>query len=334
MVCRRRWRLWTTVLLLAALPAVTQAAGVGGAAAPTVQPTAKDFEATAAKDLPGKVADVMRFAPSSITAKNLWAEGICGDFSKPDLGLNSKRPEVRLNSAILIHELKMLNTDKTLINMLNHDDPAVRYWAARGLGDLSGSVKPVGGTTLSKVTDALDKQVKVEKVGVVTQELVKALVTYNASGALLDALEAVGAQMQAGTPDVSLLQTAGMALDEVQKSIATAPAADKLRAAGATANLGSFAAQQQIAYKASLRTVDPTSTVPADYAKSTQKVLESAVGVCKAAGASSLSVKLAPGTSPEELLMTANNAFGTQGKPGDLQKDMKTVATPPVIKGQ
>jgi hypothetical protein len=328
MVSRRRWRLCVMALLMAAAPVLVQAA-----AAPISAPTAKDFEAAAAKDLPGKAADVQKFGSTLAgKAKEDWAENVvCPDFTKPGQGVNSAKPEVRLNSAIVIHDLKTLSADRTLEKMLDNDDPAVRYWAARGLADISALIKRVGGKTESDAIDALAKRLKVEKSSVVTQEIVKALANFGAAGALGDALQAVAQQMAAATPDLSLLQTAGIALENVTSWLPSAAAADKVRAAGGAANVASFAAQQQLAYEKALQSVEPTATLPADYFKATQKVVESALAACKAAGAGNLpAVSAATAT---ELLMNVNTTFGGDGKPGALQKEMKSAPVPQKIPG-
>lgn len=90
----RRWRVWSIVLAAAILPqALVHAAA----------PTAKDFEAMDQKDMPGKVLEILHDLPSLVidpVGRDKAASPIGKDFTAEGQGVNSTRPEVRLNSAI------------------------------------------------------------------------------------------------------------------------------------------------------------------------------------------------------------------------------------------
>lgn len=332
MVCRRWWRVWAAIVLLRGLPAALALAGAPVPSAPTTPPTAKDFEAAAAKDLPTRRAELLKAAPANRRDRETWSSAVCADFSKPALGVNSTRPEVRLNSAMLMAQLGTLSSDRPLMDLLKNPDQAVRYWAARGLVDISGSLIAAGGD--ARVRVALADAAKVEKSGVVHVELIKALVAYDNGGKafapLLDALEAISDQMATSIPEVATLQTATLGLDAITKYVATAADADKVRAAKVAARIASFAAQQQKKNEAVLATGG--LTLPADYIKATQNVVNSATKVGSAASGTTLTTPpTRPGT--DELLMHVNVTFGTGTTAGDLQKAMKTVPIPPTISG-
>ena len=183
MVCRRWCRVWTLMLVVGAMPATLAWA----AAAPAPVYTAADFETAAAKEMPG-MRDSIAKRIATITSsqqRDKEAAAVATDFTAPGRGVNSARPEARLNAAILIHDLGTLSTDSFLTQMLQNKDVAVRYWAARGLTDIAKALINAGAA--GRVVTALGAQAKVETSGVVAQELIKALIQYSA---LVPALEA------------------------------------------------------------------------------------------------------------------------------------------------
>jgi hypothetical protein len=330
MVCRR-WRGLMVVVVLAALPAALPAqvvGGLGGAAASSVT-TAGTFESSPAREMPGLRKKVLDTAPQGAGDKEKWAEGVCKDYTKAGVGINSGNSDARLNIAIMLHELHTVSSEDTLIVMLTNKDPAVRYWGARGLGakELSDKIKQVGGSYVAKAVKGLQTQAGNEDSGPVAQEIVKALVVYADPAALLAALDAIGKKLQAGTPEVSLLQTAVVGLDALTTLVSSASAADKEKAAGVAAKLASFAAQQQAKYAESLK--NGGETLPQDYADATQGVVEAAVRVANAAGGGGL--KVGKAASPAQLLVDVNNTFGMEGKPGELQRKMPQVGIPPAV---
>jgi hypothetical protein len=326
--------LWMMAVLAAAVPATALAA----------PPTSADFEKTPAKELPDRVKEVVDSGKTLTgTAKQDWAKKVCQDFTQDKTGVNSPRAEVRLNAAILIHNLGTLSSDKTLVDMLKNKDAAVRYWAARGLEDLQPaehSMAAMGSTSEQEVIKALGAAVTAEAKGggssVVIQQIVKTLKTYGAAPAaapaMLDALDAVNTQMEGGTPDVSLLETAGAALDSIASWAGKATPAEKVHAVGAAAMAASFAAQQQDRYDKSLKESQGGGGVPDEYARATQKVVDSAVAVCKAAGAGTVA-PVAPALAPADYLRNVNKVFGVPGTAGTLQKELKDVPIPKILSG-
>src|SRR4051812_13795184 len=109
MVCRRRWRFLSVMLLVSAMPSMVALGAV---------PTAADFEAADAKDLPGFRAALLKTMPpvTDVSARDAAAGKVVTDFSEAGKGINSKRAEVRLNTAIMFQELNTLSTDAKLMD--------------------------------------------------------------------------------------------------------------------------------------------------------------------------------------------------------------------------
>jgi len=322
MVCRRWCRVWTVMLAVGAMPAILALA----AAAPVAVSTAKDFETAAAKDMPGMRELIIKKHLSIIKSVDRDANGtaVSTDFTASGLGVNSARPEVRLNAAILIHDLGTLSTDSFLIQMLQNKDAAVRYWAARGLADISKGLVSSGA---GKVIKALGDQAKIETSGVVAQELIKALIQYQAFGPLLDSLGALTNQMEAAIPDVATLQTATLGLDFVSRSMAGSLADDKSKAVTIAARTASFAAQQQVKNEEALKVIDGAATLPTEYSSAVRKVIDAAMRVYN--GAASAPKPAPTGNSAGELLLNVNLLFG-KDMPADAI--LKNIAVPPKVK--
>ena len=192
---------------------------------------------------------------------------------------------------------------------------------------MSGGVGP----TTNLIVTGLGTRAKVETSGLVQQEIVKALIQYKAFAPLLDALDAISNQMEAGVPDTALLETAALGLDSVSRSMLSAAAADKVKGATDAARLASFAAQQQKKNEEAVKAIDPAANVAADYAAAAQKVVEAATKV--AGGATGTTYPTPTGASPDELLLNVNNLFGTPGgRAGKLQTDVTSVPVPPKVK--
>jgi hypothetical protein len=331
MVCRRRWQNRAMVLALGVTAGFwTANVSLGAAAGAAAVPTAADFEKADAKDLPSmRDAIIKPMSGMSALARDTYGAKVAADFTSAGLGVNSARQEVRLNSAILIHDLHTLSSEQPLILVLPSEDPAVRYWAARGLSDLAPDLMRVGGPPVDRVVKALGDRAKIEKSGIVEQEIVKALIQYGAFVPLLNALTAISNQMETAIPDLTLLQTAS--LDSVNKSIAGALAADKIKAATVAARLASFAAQQLKNNEKAIQSIDPTAKVPAEYVAAVQRVVEAATKVV--GGAAGKTYPVPTGASVDELLLNVNGLFGTPGgRGGTLQADIPSVPVPPAVK--
>ena len=332
MVCRRRWRNLAMMLAVGLMAGSATVAAQAAGAVPAAPKTPADFEAADAKDLPTLRDLIIKAMPTEAVQRDRYGAQVAKDFTAAGAGINSTRPEVRLNSAILIHDLNTLSTDQPLLSLIKSDDAAVRYWGAKGLTDISARLMSGGvGPTTNLIVTGLGTRAKVETSGLVQQEIVKALIQYKAFAPLLDALDAISNQMEAGVPDTALLETAALGLDSVSRSMLSAAAADKVKGATDAARLASFAAQQQKKNEEAVKAIDPAANVAADYAAAAQKVVEAATKV--AGGATGTTYPTPTGTSPDELLLNVNNLFGTPGgRAGKLQTDVTSVPVPPKVK--
>jgi hypothetical protein len=320
MVCRRRWYL-SAMLLMAALPSTMALAAIG----------ADDFESADPRDLPKLREDILKAAPpvTSVTDRDAYASTVVKDFTRANAGINSKKPEVRLNAAILIQELNTFSTDGALIQMLQSSDPALRYWGARGLGD-KDIVRRELSVGPTRVITALCNAGKVETSGVVVQEIISALSKYQDVTKLVDVLEAVSNQMSKSSPDVPMLQSVAVGLEAVAAGVAGADAKDKVKAATVAARLASFAAQQEVMADKLIKSVDKSATLPAELIGAVEQVVKSAT---RAMGAAAGKQYPAPqGSKPEEVMLNVNMLVGTPGgNAGNLQKDLQNVPVPPVV---
>lgn len=325
MVCRRR-RVWALVSLAGMLwPAYALAA--------TKPPkTADDMESAhgdAAVDI--RDVDIAAAPKGSATDLAAYALAVADDFTRPNRGVNSTNPDARLNSAMLIAELKGLDNDAALEGMLKNSDASVRFWAARGLGDLASDLKGVGGGATGRAVTALQNAVKTEKSGVVIQEITKALATYGDPAAIRECLHTVIVQINANQPDVEMLHAAAAGLEALAPKVAGETAAEKTDSANLAMQLASLSAQQLVAYKATLDAA--SETLPRSYLDSTRDVADAASKV--AAAAAGKTYPAPAGSSPDELLFQVNNLFGAPGAGGGtLQKDIPSLKAPPVVKSE
>ncbi len=321
MVCRRR-RVWALVSLAGILsPMCVQAAS------PKL-PGADEMEAAHGNDAV-TIREVILAAAPKNSASDLaaYAGAVAADFTRANRGVNSANPDARLNSAMLIAQLNGLDNDGALENMLKSTDSSVRFWAAKGLETLAKDLKAVGAD--GRAVTALQNAVKAEKSGVVIQEITKALAVYGDPAAIQACLQAVIAQIGPNQPDVEMSRAAAAGLNSLAPAMAGENAADKTMSADLAMQLASLAAQQLVAYKATLDAA--AETLPPSYLEATRDV---AAAASKVAGAAAGKHYPAPaGSSPDELLLNVNDLFGTPGTGGGaLQKDIPSLKAPPVAK--
>ena len=133
MVSRRWWRT-TTVLLLTGV--LTPAAW--GAGAPALK-SPSDFESAKPDELPAMRDEYVKAfnALGTTTERDRFAGKVAADFSAPNVGVNSKRDDVRLNVVIMFHDLNSYSMEKPFSDLLNSNDPTVRYWSAKSLNELA-----------------------------------------------------------------------------------------------------------------------------------------------------------------------------------------------------
>lgn len=299
-----RWRVCSVMLALAVLPAAL----TYGAATPAVA-AAKDFETADPKDLPKMVADIIKALPPSPLDKDRKAREIIADFQAKGAGIYSKSAEVRLNSAILIAGLDTLSADFGLIKMVDNtnadptvkiDDPSVRYYGAKGLAQIAPVVMRTP-ASVPRVVTALKNAAKAEKSPIVQQELFKALVAYEAGDALIEATDAIVAQMQTNAPDAGTVQNLARAFSVMHSKPASISPESKTKLPAIAVNAASYALQH---LKAQMKASDEGKKVPPELTAATLKLI---VDASTAAG------KPIQAGIIEEAELNMNGTFGTPG---------------------
>jgi hypothetical protein len=307
--------------------------GDGGnraAAALATGPTPADMEAAHGKTAAKVRDDILATVPpgTSATARDSWAKEKCDDFTPV---LLSKSADARLNTAILISQFQTLSSDKTLMDMLANPDPTVRYWAAKGLSgkDLVPLEKAALAAGAGRVVTALRAAAKVEKVGQVEQEIVKALAVYEDVTGVLDGTESLTAQMPGTISEIGTLDAVTAGLDALAKSARSAASTDKVRAATIASQAASYAAQQQVALKLQQDAI--SAALPTGYPQAVSRLVDTAIKVINAASGGSF--RVATNVSPDEILFNLGGITGSASSgPGGLQKIMKDVPVPATIK--
>jgi hypothetical protein len=328
MVCRRRWCLQSLIVIAGSVSPTLALAAV-----PTPPHSAKDFE-TAGHDLVRFRDEDLAAAPTNAQDRAEYARAIGKDFTQSGLGINSKDPAVRLNSAILIAQLNSIGAKDALVEMLSSSDPAVRFWAAKGLGSIARTQLNAGvaGPSIA----ALNAAAKKENDGVVAQEIIKTLIMYEAFEPILHGLENIASQIQKAIPDAGMLQAAATGLDAIAPKVAAQAPALKLLSATIASHLASYALQQAKANDAALKSVSTTG-LSDEYLAAVRHVVSAATRVAAAAAGKTYRPP-SSGSSVDELELHVNTLFGTApggtapAKSGQLQADMKDVPLPDAVK--
>jgi hypothetical protein len=321
----RRWWIAASVLMMVAM-------GAGGARTAQADPAklARDLEAAHGKDAvdikDGIVAPAKTMSPPD---KNKYAESMCKAFDDAHL-LDSKNVEAQLNAIMTIVELDALDTDSFLKPALKNANPSVRYWAAKGLGQIMDRLVRAGAS--GPVIKALQDRLKVETSGVVKQQIVSAIAASNDFKEVLAALKLLAADLQKNAPDASTIKAAWVAVDALKKIYDAPPPAAPIAKADATeavasaAAATSFAAQQNFA-------LNDKKLLPSGNQDAARQLAESAVTLFNTVGKLRLSLPpVKPTDGPEELLLEVNSITGSPSIPtGELQKTMPEVTAPPAI---
>jgi HEAT repeats len=328
MVCRRRWCLVSLIVLAGgASPTIALAA------VPDPPHSAADFEKVSGRDLVTFRDENLNAAPKSLQERAEYARKVGAEFTKSGLGVNSKNVAVRLNSAMLIAQLAIVGADRAPIDMLSNDDPAVRFWAAKGLGSIASDALRAG--VAGGAIAALDAAAKKEKDGVVAQQIINTLIKYDAPEPISHALQNIASQIQVAIPDAGMLEAAALGLDAIAPKVAGASPALKTQYATTAMRLATYTIQQAKANDASLKAIG--LTLPQGYVDASRHVVIAATHV---AGPSAGKTYRAPssGASFDELELDVNTLFGTPpagsaaAKPGQLQADVKDVPPPDGVK--
>ncbi|HEY4328221.1 MAG TPA: HEAT repeat domain-containing protein [Phycisphaerae bacterium] len=149
------------------------AVGALGAAAKSPYPYSRlQFEVAHGKEAVAIRDALLAAAPKSPTGAFTYGTGLATEFAPV---LDCQNADARLNAAILFAEMGTLSCDRTLMDMLKNNDPAVRLWGAKGLARLAPMELRAGP---GKVKGALTAAAGVEKVPEVAAELAETLKLY------------------------------------------------------------------------------------------------------------------------------------------------------------
>ena len=105
-------------------------------------------------------------------AVNKYTHAIAAEFG-PVIA-QSRKDFVRLNGIILVAQIDNINEDAVLREGLRNDNPAVRYWAARGLTTILPNLYQITGA-FGQAIGALTGGVTTEKMPLVRIEMAQAL---------------------------------------------------------------------------------------------------------------------------------------------------------------
>lgn len=158
---------------------------------------------------------------------------------------NSSSATTSLNAVILLSETKHINTDAALLGALSHPNPAIRYWAARGLYNILPGLRDLRQAS-ERAVSGLTDAVKSEKSPLVQAELVRALSNSADPKALqpvLTIMDKMAATLRTKTPSPSDLLAATTVLQSAKDLLAATSLKkpDDLIAVQATAGLMYFA---------------------------------------------------------------------------------------------
>lgn len=324
----RRWWIAASVLMMVAMGA----GGVRTALADAAK-LARDLDAAHGKDAvdikDGIVAGAKGLDPP---AKNKYAESFCKAFDDAHL-LDSKNVEAQLNAIITIVELDALNTDSFLKPALKNSNPSVRYWAAKGLGQIMDRLLRAGAA--GPTSKALQAQLGVETSGIVKLQIVQAILAASdpsRGGDIKNAIEALATlkdAMQTSAPDAAAIKAATVATKALNDFLPLLPAplakADQTRLLTAAAHAASFAAQQDVS-------LNDKKTLPDGNQSAAVELAQSAVTLVNTIGKLRLAPAIRPGDGPDELLLAVNSITGSASMGnGELQKTLPDVPVPPAI---
>ena len=329
---RRRWI--AAVMLMAAGMAVGAQALPASAVGVNLAQAAHDLETLKPEQAPSIKDDIVKGAKGlEVAALNDYAKAVC-EAMEPLLA--SKKQSTAINAMMAIVELKALDTDATLERAVGNANPAVRYWAVKGLGadGIMPRVRDVGGGTLGNAVAALNKQMKVETSIIIQMQIIKALVSAEDTAALAEGLSSLSEKWVDAAPDTTMLATATAGIDKLKELVSGKKLNEKVELAALTSmgHLMSLAAQHELS--------KTTNDGPVPAADHTALVLLMKSGA--AMGAEIAKVELKPtfgfrevpkeSMEIDQLYLMVNDLAGSPNVPGDLQKSFPKVALPPAIK--
>ena len=306
-------------------------------AAPPVEITPADaadgFLKLKGKDVVDWHDQVMKYYASlSFPDQNKYADASASIYGSKKV-FEKTNPEGALNAIITLVDFKALPTDAALRNQLVNPQPAIRYWAAKGLTQIMPNIVSVRGLTLTKAVEALNNALKSETNGAIKAQIIRAINAVGDPMELQKPLDTLKSDLQTNVPDAATLQAARMAIDSLNTLVAggtTLTPAEQNALVTSAAHLASFACQQNVA-------LINKKMLPEGNYDAALGVVKSALTLFNTLGKTNFAVTKPADPSDTELLngqllLDINSIVGSVGVgPGSLQKAFPTVPVPPAI---
>ena len=326
MQCRRWWIAASVMAMVLIGGGMAQAAR--GA---DIEQLVRELGAAHGKDAVDKKDEIIAGAKGlDPTAQNAYAVAVCQAIENQKL-LESKNADTQAIAVITVVELNALNTDGFLIRALTNANPAVRYWAAKGLGQIMDRLRRAAAS--GAAVKALQGQLKVETSGIVKAQILNAIALSGDFKEVLAAAKRLEADMKAKAPDAGTIDAARTAVDALDFFIEDAdskgtplPKADCLDAATVTTHLASYAAQGN-------HNLNDKKVLPPGNQDAARYLAESGVKLLNAVGKTKISLPAAKSTDgPDELLLEVNSVMGSKSiGDGEIQKTLPEVTIPETI---
>lgn len=232
-----------------------------------------------------------------------------------------------LNAVITIASIHDISTQSALQKALTNSNPAVRYWGARGLGEIFTQLMAIG-PAYQQAVRAVQRALAVETDPLAAREMCDTLLTQNpvpagTANLAARALKRAIAQYQQVVPG-NLDITAGLAADLAVAAAhgSTLTPAQKAGAMNTLAQLMSYTAQY---FKQGL--LDHKQKLFAFSA-----IANSADAMNAITGTTNFSLNgLGAESNPAAILLAVNQITGSQTQAGAIQKLFPKIAIPPRI---
>ncbi len=333
MQSRRWWKSIVSAWLLGVC--LAGAARIATAApAPPGPPPAPADVATAIAPLKGAAVVAYRTsvnasaATLNVTEKNRYAEKLGTALEPVIKGANV---DAAINAIVLLVDLDVLFADRALVNALPNPNPAIRYWAAKGLGNIMDRTRNVGPAAVAKLNGQLRDQLKVETSGIVKQQILRALAASGDVASLSDALLFLAQTLEKSPPDIGAINASTVGLDGLLAAIkagATLNPTEKADALNALAQTLSFTSQHNLALAEKDILPDAQASAAVDLARSGVALLNALADkeIAK------LPNNINNSSSAGELFLGVSGIVGSPKVPGDLQKTFPAIPAPGEIK--
>jgi hypothetical protein len=237
-------------------------------------------------------------------------------------------PKTALNTVIIASEVDNMSTQPLLEAALGNSSPAVRYWAADGLGGILPALVQIG-PSYQQALNKLEAAVTVEQDPVAAAKICGGLASANpadaaVASAVVAALGRITANYSSVAPEnlEDAAQIAGDLSQVLQNNALKLDADDQLAAMTALTNLASFTAQYYAAGQLS------HSQMLSAYSAIAAGV--QAMNVVSGSSDFSLD-SLNPSSDSAALLLKVNDITGFQNQNGLVQRLYPKVSVPPRI---